>query len=185
MIVEIINSGASLKIISDGSPRFVLKNQIREVEIVRDTIIKIDIGQGALYNVFVDQAEVTVPTSLNVADLRDKIMEMLQTSVNGLATEQKQTEGNSEIVNIKNSVNDMKDKVNALNDKLFFEPKQVDEANSNAVYKGFANPGAQNVDAVWAIQKITNTKGVLTYLWAGGNKNFDKVWNDRKVLVYS
>lgn len=185
MTVEIINSGASLKIISDGSPRFVLKNQIREVEIVRDTIIKIDIGQGALYNVFVDQAEVTVPTSLNVADLRDKIMEMLQTSVNGLATEQKQTEGNSEIVNIKNSVNDMKDKVNALNDKLFFEPKQIDEANANVIYRGFANSGASNAEAVWAIQKVTNSKKVLTYQWAGGNKNFDKVWDNRKALVYS
>lgn len=185
MTVEIVNNSASLKIISDGSPRFVLKNQIREVEIVRDTIIKIDIGQGALYNVFVDQAEVTVPVSLNVADLRDKIMEMLQTSVNGLATEQKQTEGNSEIVNIKNSVNDMKDKVNALNDKLFFEPKQIDEANANVVYKGFANLGAQNADAVWAIQKVTNNKNVLTYQWAGGNKNFDKVWDNRKALVYS
>lgn len=186
MITEIINSGSSLRLISDGSPKFILKNQIREVEIVRDTIIKIDIGQGTLYNVFVDQLEVTNPASANVGELRDKIMEMLQTTLTaGLATEQKQTEGNTEIVNIKNSVNDMKDKVNALNDKLFFEPKQIDEANANVVHKGFANPGAQNVDAVWAIQKIINNKDVLTYLWAGGNKNFDKVWNDRKVLVYS
>lgn len=186
MITEIINSGSSLRLISDGSPKFVLKNQIREVEIVRDTIIKIDIGQGTLYNVFVDQLEVTNPASANVGELRDKIMDMLQTTTaTGLATELKQTEGNTEIVNIKNSVNDMKDKVNALNDKLFFEPKQIDEANANVVYKGFANPGAQNADAVWAIQKITNTKNVLTYQWASGNKNFDKIWNNRKALVYS
>lgn len=186
MITEIINSGSSLRLISDGSPKFILKNQIREVEIVRDTIIKIDIGQGTLYNVFVDQLEVTNPASANVGELRDKIMEMLQTTTaTGLATELKQTEGNTEIVNIKNSVNDMKDKVNALNDKLFFEPKQIDEANANVIYRGFANPGASNAEAVWAIQKITNSKNVLTYQWASGNKNFDKIWNNRQKLIFS
>lgn len=105
MATEIINNGSSLKIVTDGSPRFILKHQIKEVEVVRDTIIKIDIGQGALYNVFVDQTEVTVPASTDVNDLRDKIMEMLQSpAAVGLATEAKQTEGNAEIVNLKNSV---------------------------------------------------------------------------------
>jgi uncharacterized Fe-S cluster-containing MiaB family protein len=52
MATEISNNGASLKIVVDLAPRYILKNQIREVEVVRDTIIKIDIGQGALYNVF-------------------------------------------------------------------------------------------------------------------------------------
>ena len=61
----------------------------------------------------------------------------------------------------------------------------VDETNPNLVYNGFANPGANVQEPVWAIQKVTNTKGVLTYQWAAGNKNFDKIWNNRKDLVYS
>lgn len=185
MATEIINNGASLKIVTDNAPRFILKNQIKEVEVVRDTIIKIDIGQGALYNVFVDQGEVTVPASVSVEDLRDKIMDMLQANVAGLATEMKQTEGNAEIVNLKNSVNEMKAKVNSLDDKLFFEPKIIDETNSNVVYKGFAAPATAVDVAAWSIQKVTNTRGVLTYQWAGGNKDFDKIWNNRKALVYS
>ncbi len=186
MATEIINNGASLKIVTDGSPRFILKHQIKEVEVVRDTIIKIDIGQGALYNVFVDQTEVTVPASTDVNDLRDKIMEMLQSpAVVGLATEAKQTEGNAEIVNLKNSVAQLSEKVTSMNDKIFYEPKLVDETNSNVVYKGFANPGAKTDEPVWAILKVTNNKGVLSYHWAGGNKNFDKIWDNRKALVYS
>ncbi|MDP3146043.1 MAG: hypothetical protein Q8T03_13320 [Bacteroidota bacterium] len=186
MATEIINNGSSLKIVTDNAPRFILKNQIKEVEVVRDTIIKIDIGQGALYNVFVDQAEVTTPVSATVEELRDKIMEMLQSAEHsGLATEIKQTEGNAEIVNLKNSMNEMKDKVNALNDKLFYEPKLVDESNANLVFKGFAVPGAKTDEPVWAVLKVTNTKGVLSYQWADGNKNFDNVWDNRKVLVYS
>lgn len=186
MATEIINNGASLKITTDGSPRFVLKNQIKEVAVVRDTIIKIDIGQGALYNVFVDQAEVTNPASANVEELRDKLMEMLQTQATvGLATEVKQTEGNAEIVNLKNTVSQLSEKVTSMNDKIFYEPKLVDETNSNAVYKGFANPGAKSDAPVWAILKVTNNKGVLSYHWADGNKNFDKIWDNRKALQYS
>lgn len=186
MVTEIINNGASLKIVTDNAPRFILKNQIKEVEVVRDTIIKIDIGQGALYNVFIDQTEVTVPASASVEALRDLIMDMLQiVAVVGLATEQKQTEGNAEILNLKNSVNEMKEKINSLNDKLFYEPKLVDESNANAIYKGYAIPGTLTANPVWAILKITNKLGVLSYQWAGGNKNFDKVWDDRKTLIYS
>jgi hypothetical protein len=179
MSTQIINAGASLKVVTDAAPRFILKNQIKEVVVLRDTIIKIDIGQGALYNIFIDQLDVTSPASTSVDDLRDKIMDMLQTTVSaGLATEQKQIEGNSEIVNLKNSIN-------VINDKLFYECRLVDESNSNVVYKGFANPGALTSQAVWAIQKITNNAGILSYQWADGNKNFDNIWNNRKILPYS
>ncbi|MGQ0829336.1 MAG: hypothetical protein ACT4ON_13190 [Bacteroidota bacterium] len=186
MPTQIINNGSSLKIVTNNVPRYVLKNQIIEVTVLRDTIIKIDIGQGALYNIFIDQLDVNAPASTSVDDLRDKLMDMLQsTSPAGLATELKQIEGNTEIVNIKNSVSDMKDKVNSLNDKLFFEPKIIDESNNNVVYKGFANPGANQNLTVCAIIKITNNKGVLIYQWADGNKNFDNTWENRKNLVYS
>lgn len=186
MSTQIINKGASLKIITDKSPRFILKNQIREVEIVRDSVIKIDIGQGALYNVFIDQTDVTVPESASVEELHEKIMEMLQAAeVSGLATEQRQTEGIAGMVSINTSMNEMKDKISSLNDKLFFEPKMVDESNANIVYKGFAIPGVKTSEAVWAITKITNTKGVLSYLWADGNKSFDNIWDNRKSLVYN
>jgi hypothetical protein len=179
MSTQIINSGASIKVVTDNVPRFILKNQIKEVGVLRDTIIKIDIGQGALYNIFIDQLEVTAPTNTSVDDLRDKIMDMLQTTLSGgLATEQKQIEGNTEIVNVKNSIA-------VINDKLFYDCRLVDESNSNVVYKGFANPGALTTQPVWAIQKITNSGGILSYQWADGNKNFDNIWNNRKTLPYS
>lgn len=186
MATEIINNGASLKIITDGAPRFVLKSQIKEVEVLRDTVIKIDIGQGALYNIFVDQAEVSNPVTATVEELRDKIMDMLQiTAQSGLATEALQKESNEQIANIKNAVSQLSEKVASMNDKIFYEPKLVDESNSNVIYQGFAVPGSKTDAAVWAIQKITNTKGVLSYQWASGNKNFDKVWDNRKALIYS
>lgn len=186
MATEILNNGASLKITSDGSPRFILKNQIREVEIVRDTIIKIDIGQGALYNVFIDQADVTAPASSNVDDLRDQIMAMLQTNgVAGLATQELQTVEINQIKTLQASVSGLNDKVTSLDNKLFYEPAIIDQSNANIVYEGFSAPGLKTSEPVWAILKITNTKGVLSYKWSGGNKNFDKIWENRKTLEYN
>jgi hypothetical protein len=185
MVVTIENNGASIKITEDGTSRFVLKYQIREVEIVRDTIIKIDIGQGALNNIFVDQADVTAPVSASVQDLRDKIMEMLQTNVAGAATEAKQTEEIAAIANLQTAVIALQTKVNSIEDKTPYQPKLVDESNANVVYNGFAVPGSAVDAAVWAIQRVTKTNGVYSYQWAGGTKAFDKIWNNRKVLIYS
>lgn len=90
MATQIINNGTSLKIVTDGVPRLILKSQIKDVNVLRNTIIKIDIGQGTLNNVYVDQVDVTDPVSASVDDLRDKIIAMLNTSTAGLATELKQ-----------------------------------------------------------------------------------------------
>jgi hypothetical protein len=180
MATTIENNGASLKLTEDGVSRYVLKSQIREVEIVRDTIIKIDIGQGALNNIFVDQAVVTLPASTGVEDLRDQLMGFIQinTSIVGFSTEANQ---NKELDAFKT----LQTAVNALSDKVFYQPMLVDESNPNAIYNGYALPGAKTTDAVWAIQKVTKVKGVLTYQWAAGTKAFDKIWNNRTALIYS
>lgn len=179
MATEITDKGSSLRILTVDGERFILKNQIKEVEIVRDTLIKIDIGQGALYNVFVDQAEVTIPVTQSVQELRDKIMDFLQNAATaGVATEQRQIDGNLEL-------NEVKKDLDLLNDKLFFEPKLVDESNANLIYKGFANPGAKRDAPVWAVLRITNTNGVLSYEWSKGAKTFENIWDNRKALQYS
>jgi hypothetical protein len=180
MATVIENNGASLKITEDGATRFVLKNQIREVEVVRDTIIKLDIGQGALNNIFIDQASVTAPASTGVEDLRDQLMGFIQTSTSivGFATELNQ---NKELETLKS----LQTTINALNEKMFIDPILIDESNPNVIYNGYALPGAKTAEPVWAIQKVTKVKGVLTYQWAAGNKTFDKIWNNRTALIYS
>ena len=185
MATTIENNGASIKITEDGVSRYVLKYQIREVEIVRDTIIKIDIGQGALNNIFIDQANVPAPPSATVEALRDLIMGMLQSNVAGTATEAKQIEEIGEIKNLQAVVVNLQAKINSLDDKTFYQPSLVDESNPNAVYNGFALPGAKVDAPILAIQKVTKVKGVLTYQWAAGTKTFDKIWNNRIALIYS
>jgi hypothetical protein len=47
---------------------------------------------------------------------------------------------------------------------------------------GKAVPGASNAAAVWKIRRF-DAGGNDS--WAGGNANYDKVWNDRATLTYS
>lgn len=184
-MTEISNNGSSLKITTDAVPRFILKSQIKDVNVLRDTIIKIDIGQGALNNVFVDQAEVTLPVSQSVDDLRDQILAMLVNSNTGSATEQKQDAEIETIKGLQTQVLDLQSKVGSVDNKLFYEPALVDESNPNAIYKGYALPGAKTSDAVWAIEKISSKNGISSYKWATGNRNFDKVWDNRATLIFS
>jgi hypothetical protein len=192
MAIEVRDNGASLKIINNNVPRFIMKSQIIEVEVVKTTIVKIDIGLGVLYNVYVDQTQVTVPTSSSAADLRDQIMAMLQdagggsgTTLTGYALEQTQLENKQQIILLKDAVSALSQTTSNMNDKIAFPIKIVDETNPNVKYEGYAQPGARPEQAVWAIQKIANNDGIITYEWAMGNKNFDKVWDARLTFTYS
>jgi hypothetical protein len=185
MATEIADNGSSLKVTTDGVTRYIIKSQIKEVVVVRDTIIKLDIGQGALYNEFFDQTAVDAPQSKGVEDLRDQIMGMLQITVAGGATAQKQDDQRAQIVGLQASLIDLQGKIGALSDKVRVEPQIVDETNPNTVYRGFAAPGAKTSDAVWGVQRITNTRGVLAFMWAGGSKALANIWDNRKTLVYS
>lgn len=184
MATEIINNGASIKIISGTSTRYITKHEIREIGIVRDTIIKLDLGEGPLYNVFIDHADVTNPVTATVEELRDVINGMLQSGISGNATEQKQDVEISELQALNTSVSDLRGKVESLNDKLYYEPSLQDENNPSLIYRGFAVPGSRTSDPVWAIQKVTNNKGILSYQWADGNKSFDNIWDNRATLTY-
>ena len=56
-----------------------------------------------------------------------------------------------------------------------------------ATYFGEAVPGSNTSDQVWRIRLISNnsSSGVVTVLWADGNNNFDNIWDNRKLYVYS
>ncbi len=171
---QIINNGASLKIISADGTRNILKQEITEISVIKDTLIKIDIGRGALDNVFINYPDVAIPQAPTPDALVDAINAMLlNTPVipPGISTELNQQKEIADLDSIKLSM-------------LLQEPQISDETNPKTIYKGFAVPGSRTSDAVWAIQKITNNKGIYTYLWAGGNQNFDKIWDNRATLIY-
>ena len=186
MSVQITNNGASLKIVDGTDTRNIMKNQILEIAVIKTNIVKIDIGKGALNNVFIPFADVTVPVAADPGALRDAINDMLASTLTaGTATEAHQLEEIAKLNVISDTAGLIKNSVSSLDNKFFFEPALIDESNPLVIYKGYAIPGTNPADATWAIQKITNTSEVLSYQWANGNKTFTNVWNDRLTLAYS
>ena len=181
--MTIENNGANIKVTENGLSRYIFKGQIREIEVLRGTIIRIDIGQGALRNLFVDQANVTAPISNSVTDLRDQIIAMLAPAANN--NDANEALEIAALNGIAATMTNLQTKVDSLDSKVFFEPKIVDESDANVVYNGYALPGALPEQSVWAIQKVSFRDGLFTYEWAGGNKQFDKKWSDRTTLIYS
>lgn len=64
--------------------------------------------------------------------------------------------------------------------------KRVDFINENLLYKGEAAEGTLTSLAAWRIRKVTiGNDGDVEEIWASGNSNFDKVWDNRVSYTYS
>jgi len=184
--MEILNDGASIKIVNGLQSRDINKSQIKIVEVIKTNIVKIDIGEGALRNIFVPFASVTNPVTADAEALRTAINAMLPASGGnvGTATEAKQDAEITLLNTVNTSVLALNSLVSSNFDKIFYEPSMVDDTGANLVYKGFAVPGAIETNPVWAIERVQIVNGVEVHTWADGDKLFDNVWHDREGLIY-
>lgn len=175
-----------------SSIRNISKSTIIDVTLIKNTIIKIDIGQGPLHNIFLPFEEVVTPVLATPEQLCQAIDNMREMPVQdggnaaGGATEANQLVEISQLASISSAIGSLNQFVNTIDAKLFYEPKLVDDSGAGIIYKGFTlNNGSNEGEPVWAIQRIAvDDKGVHVYAWADGNKNFDKVWADRDILFY-
>lgn len=62
--------------------------------------------------------------------------------------------------------------------------KRTDFVGDDVIYKGEAEPGSSENDAVWRISKITFVDEDATEQWAEGTASFDKVWSSRLSYNY-
>jgi hypothetical protein len=187
MPIEIYNNGPSLKIVNGGSVILVSKIQIKTIETIRNDVVRLDIGEGALKNIYVRFADVTVPAGLaDAGQLRDAINAMLLSNVAGGATEIKQDTEIGILNGILGALTDLKGIINAGGGGGGIkQPIRIDESTPNIIYNGFAIAGSSTVDAVWAIQRVTRDKDIIIYEWADGNELYDNVWDDRYNLAYA
>lgn len=62
---------------------------------------------------------------------------------------------------------------------------KLDKVSTSLSYVGKADIGSSDAAAVWQIQKLETVGDIFSVTWAGGDNNFDKVWNSRASLSYS
>lgn len=190
MPVQIVNNGASLKITNSGAVRRILKSQIWEISVIKTNVIKIDLGLGALHNIYINFADVDSPVTATPDALCDNINNMMQSLVSGGATDQNQLSEITQLQNINTAISSLNTTISnggSGGGGAFSEALVVDESNPNVIYRGYANPNSSQAAAVWAIKKTTtNSNGdITTTTWADGNQNFDNIWNNRATLAYS
>ena len=187
MAIEIFNDGASLRILNKGSVILVSKLQIKTIETIRNDVVRLDIGEGALKNIYIKFADVTTPAGLDDAgQLRDAINAMLLSNVAGAATEVKQDAEIGILNGILGVLTDLKVIMNTGGGGGGIkQPIRIDESTPNIIYNGFAVTGASTAEAIWAIQRVTRDKDIIVYEWADGNELYDNVWDDRYNLAYA
>jgi hypothetical protein len=184
MATEIFNDGACIRILSNNNTLLLSKLQIKTIDTVRTDTVRIDIGEGALKNIYIRAEDVITPDGLLTADnLRDWLNTILLSNTSGSATEANQQLEIGQLNLIRLLLTDIKAMIAAYTGGKG-SPQRIDESNPYEVYYGYAaanTPG--NVD-FWAIQKVTRRGDIITYTWADGNELFDNIWDDRLTLNY-
>jgi hypothetical protein len=182
MATTIEDNGTKIKITSNGEVRNVIKSQIRDIGVIKTNIITIDIGAGALENIFIPFADVTAPSKPDPESLRDAILAFLETG--GLAKEARQIEENGLLNDLKTAATNLQNVVSSIDSKNFYQPLMIDKSGANVVYRGYASVGTPTKSPLWAIEKVTSAKSIETHTWADGDMKFDNVWDNRETLIY-
>lgn len=100
----VYNDGACIKIVFEGGIIQVNKAQIKTIDTVRNDIVRIDIGAGAMKNIYIRLAEVQYPKNINdVTALRNYINGLLLQG--GNASEATQTTMLNELKGIRDLLN--------------------------------------------------------------------------------
>ena len=184
MAFQLINDGAVIRIENGTKILLVTKEQVKTIDTIKDNIIRIDIGEGPLKNIFINYQDVESPVVASANELRDLIKGwMASDNYNGGdATEAGQ-------INILNKLGDIALVLQAIKQKEVdltqTEPSRIDESNANMVYKGWHKAFGDEQANEWAILRIRRNNDQIIYEWAFGTQKQIYKWWDRETHVYA
>tara|TARA_R110000868_G_scaffold33428_10_gene121386 strand:- start:5072 stop:5635 length:564 start_codon:yes stop_codon:yes gene_type:complete len=90
-----------------------------------------------------------------------------------------------QITNNDNDITQIQTDIITINQELDVNyDREIDELPDGNILKGWTIPGSDNNTPSWRIQKITFTGGDVSYKFANGNVDFDKVWDNRLSYTY-
>jgi hypothetical protein len=183
MDFQIFNDGAVIRIENGTKTLLVSKEQVKTIDTIQNNIVRIDIGEGPLKNIFINYQDVTNPVVASANELRDLIKGwMLSDQYNaGDATEQGQ-------INLLSKLGDIATILEAIKlkevDLTQLEPSRVDESNPYMIYRGW-HKGYGFVDVnEWAIERIRKDGDEIIHEWASGTQKQNYAWLDRLTYQY-
>ena len=182
MAFQIFNDGAVIRIENGVKTLLVTKEQVKTIDTIQNNIVRIDIGEGPLKNIFINYQNVTLPVVQSANELRDLIKGwMVSDNYNGGdATEATQ-------LSILNKLGDLTLVLQAIKqqeaDFTKSEPSRLDESNPYMVFRGWHKAFGVPDTAEWAIERIRREGDEVIHEWAFGTHRQVYKWTDR--LTYS
>jgi hypothetical protein len=176
MNISITNNHTTLTIANGENTRTINKTLIREVSILKNNILKLDIGGGALRNIFLPIAEISEPTFGDAVDLTEQI--------NAMLVPQDETILN-DLTDLSATIGGIQNRLSGLMPATLQQPILVDDSNPNVIYSGFAVIGANTHAAQWAIMRtILGTDDVQRNQWVNGAQLLESSWDARFNYTY-
>jgi hypothetical protein len=187
---QVYSEGACIRIEQFGDNNEVLRSlviakaQIRTVDVIKDFIVRLDIGEGPLKNIFVDYRTVTYPVADSVTDLRTMIANMLTSEINDGDAPSELTQQNifNKVGDVANILATIRDRETDISQS---SPSRTDESNPNVVYRGWHAAFGDPAVAEWAIERITRVSDEEIHEWAFGHKRQNNIWNNRTTFQYA
>lgn len=181
--IQILRDGEYLRIQSNGKTLLINKDQIKAIDTIHDSIVRIDVGEGPLKNFFFNYLEVTAPAVGSASELRDAIAAMLiPEAVEGTnATELTQMNVFNQLTMIVSLLQDIK-LIQA--DLTRTDPSRVDQSNPNLIYQGWHSQRGTPEQGEWAIRRIRKDGDQVYYEWAEGLQEAVFQWTMRDTYRY-
>jgi hypothetical protein len=183
MAFQIFNDGACIRIENGTKTLLVTKEQVKTIDTIQNNIVRIDIGEGPLKNIFVNYQDVTAPAVASANELRDLIKGWMVSDnySGGDATEVSQ-------VNILNKLGDIALILQAIKlkeaDLTQSEPSRIDESNPYMIYRGWHSKSGIPDVTEWAIERIRRENDEIIHEWAFGTQRQIYKWSDRTNHYY-
>jgi hypothetical protein len=189
MSFQIFNDGACIRIQRIGEQNvtkvlMLSKEQVKTIDIIKDNIVRIDIGEGPLNNIFINYQEVTVPAINSANELRDEINGMMKSDIYDGDNLSEVTQRNI-LTKLEEIATLMQGNNVAEANLSKGEPSRIDESNPYMIYKGWHKLFGDEQANEWAILRVRRENDQIIYEWAFGTQKQIYKWWDRANFQYA
>jgi hypothetical protein len=166
----ISDDGCSIRIERNGNNRMILKSHIKEISIIKNTVLHIDLGDDR--RIFIPCSEISNP---NVSE-PVALLSILSNWVDSVA--------NARFVEVSGKLDEIKTNIGG-NQNNYTRPQITDTNTPNIIYNGFCNTDELHFEeASWNVERMTHADGIMTRQWADGSTDYSHIWNERETYLY-
>lgn len=171
----ISNDGVSIRIERSGNNRMILKSHIKEISILKNTVLHFDLGEDR--RIFIPYADILSPVFGNPNGLLSNLTNWVGSV---------ETARHIEITGKFDTLAANIQQGGSSGSGSALVLKYVDERNPNCMYYGYCGIVETQEDGdPLSIERVITETDIVTHSWADGQRlGFTHEWADRETLNY-